>query len=261
MVELVIFDWAGTTVDYGCFAPVQAFIDAFNEKGLEVTLDEVREPMGALKRTHIERMLEMPNINKQFVAKYDRQPNEKDVDEMLAKFTAKLNEGLVASAKLKPFVLDAVKYLRDNNIKIGSTTGYTKAMLDVVAEEAAKEGYTPDCRVTPDDVGGTGRPSPLMVEKILKDFGITDPKNVIKIGDTVSDIEEGLNAGVYSVGVIEGSSIMGLSEEEYLALNDEQKAQEILRTRKVFEDAKADELIMNLSELPDLILRRNDMLK
>lgn len=58
--EAVIFDWAGTTVDYGCFAPVQAFVEVFRHFGIEPTMEEVREPMGMLKRDHIRAMLEMP---------------------------------------------------------------------------------------------------------------------------------------------------------------------------------------------------------
>ena len=49
-IEAIIFDWAGTTVDFGCFAPVQAFLDAFHEAKLEPTMEEVRKPMGMLKR-------------------------------------------------------------------------------------------------------------------------------------------------------------------------------------------------------------------
>ena len=70
--EAVIFDWAGTTVDYGCFAPVSAFVETFASRGIEVTLDEVRAPMGALKRDHIQQMLEMPRVNKLFVNQHQR---------------------------------------------------------------------------------------------------------------------------------------------------------------------------------------------
>ncbi len=50
MIEAVIFDWAGTTVDYGCFAPVKAFMEAFAHHGVPVTMEETRKPMGMLKR-------------------------------------------------------------------------------------------------------------------------------------------------------------------------------------------------------------------
>jgi len=66
IIEAVIFDWAGTTVDYGCFAPVQAFIETFKNEGIEVSFDEVRQPMGALKRDHIRALLEMPRITNLF---------------------------------------------------------------------------------------------------------------------------------------------------------------------------------------------------
>lgn len=49
-IEAVIFDWAGTTVDFGCFAPVQAFVEVFKHFGIEPTMEEVRKPMGMLKK-------------------------------------------------------------------------------------------------------------------------------------------------------------------------------------------------------------------
>ena len=63
MIEGVIFDWAGTTVDYGCFAPVQAFMEAFAHYGVPVTAEETRKPMGMLKRDHIRTMLELSLIH------------------------------------------------------------------------------------------------------------------------------------------------------------------------------------------------------
>lgn len=67
----VIFDWTGTTVDYGCFAPVQAFADSFAEFGVIPTMDEVRAPMGMLKRDHVRTMLQMngfPDCGNRFMA-------------------------------------------------------------------------------------------------------------------------------------------------------------------------------------------------
>lgn len=253
-IEAVIFDWAGTTVDYGCFAPVQAFVESFAQVGIEVTLDEVREPMGALKRTHIERMLAMPRIKNLFEKKYNRPSNELDVDQLLATFTEKLMTELSEHTKVKPKVVEVVNHLRKEGIKIGSTTGYTSQMLKPVAAAAKLQGYAPDTVVTPDDVGGVGRPSPLMLQKNLELLNVSKIENVLKIGDTVSDIEEGKNAGVKSIGVIEGSSIMGLSEAEYNSLTDVEKAVEMNRVRKVYENAGADEVILNLEELVTVLV-------
>lgn len=251
--EAVIFDWAGTTVDYGCFAPVAAFVETFANKGIEVKLDEVRAPMGALKRDHIKQMLEMPRIHELFMEIHERSFNQDDLDEMETLFVTKLMSQLKDHTKVKPYVLDAVNLLRSYEIKIGSTTGYTNEMLAPVARSAKAQGYLPDSIVTPSDTGGIGRPAPNMLEVNLKNLGITNKADVIKIGDTVSDIEEGKNAGVLSVGIIEGSSVMGLSEAEYEALTDDEKSIEIQRVRAIYEAAGADAIILNLSEIGMLL--------
>ena len=72
-IEAVIFDWAGTTVDFGSFAPVQAFIKAFEEFGITPTVDEVRAPMGMLKWNHIHTMMQMPRIQKAWAVTHGRE--------------------------------------------------------------------------------------------------------------------------------------------------------------------------------------------
>ncbi|MGO2314595.1 MAG: phosphonoacetaldehyde hydrolase [Pseudolactococcus laudensis] len=253
MIETVIFDWAGTTVDYECFAPVQAFIKTFKNEGIEVSYEEVRQPMGALKRDHIKILLEMPRIRTLFETVHHRPFSEEDIDDMLAIFTKKLMAEISDHTILKPDVLETVAYLRDKQIKIGTTTGYTAEMFAPVALAAKAQGYEPDVLMTPDDVQGRGRPAPDMIDKNLERLAIQNRQAVIKVGDTVSDILEGKNANVLSVGVIEGSSIMGLTASEYAQLSAEQRQSEINRMRQVFETAGADATILNLGELPRLI--------
>lgn len=251
--EAVIFDWAGTTVDYGCFAPVSAFIETFAKIGIDVSMDEVRAPMGALKRDHIKQMLDMPRIHQLFKEKYMTNYTDDDLDELEKIFTEKLMSQLEHHTTLKPYLIDAIADLRAKNIKIGSTTGYTRHMLAPVVAAAKKQGYTPDATFTPNDTFGLGRPAPAMIEANLEKLGVTDKSNVIKIGDTISDIEEGKNAGVMSIGVIEGSSIMGLSELEYEALTPDEKALEIARVKSIYFAAGADDVILNLSEIKRLL--------
>ena len=163
MIEAVVFDWAGTTVDYGCFAPVQAFMGAFAHFGIEVTMEETRNPMGMLKIEHIRTMLQMERIAKLWADKYGRSANDEDVRAIYEQFEPKLFSILHRYSSPKPFVLDAVAELRRMGMKIGSTTGYTDKMMDIVIPEAAKQGYSPDCCFSPDSVGGKGRPYPYMV--------------------------------------------------------------------------------------------------
>ena len=69
----------------------------------------------------------------------------------------------------------------------------------------------------------------------------------------LSDIKEAVNAGVYAIGVIEGSSLMGYSEEEYQLLSPDEKMMAITKTKQIYVDNGANAVIMNLNELPELI--------
>ena len=81
-IKAVIFDWAGTTVDFGCMAPVQAFVEVFKEFGIEPTMEEVREPMGMLKIDHIRTMLKMGRIRNLWIEKYGKEPEEEDAQKL-----------------------------------------------------------------------------------------------------------------------------------------------------------------------------------
>ncbi|MCL1894091.1 MAG: 2-aminoethylphosphonate--pyruvate transaminase [Holophagaceae bacterium] len=251
-IKGVIFDWAGTTVDFGCFAPLKVFTEIFKNKGIDITIEEARLPMGMLKIDHVRAILSMPRISQLWSEKFGRDYNDGDVAELYSDFEPSLMKILPNYTDVLDGVLLVCKELRERGIKIGSTTGYTKEMMEVVADGATKQGYTPDCLVTADDVG-SGRPYPFMIYRNMQNLGIYPPKCIIKVGDTVSDIKEGVNAGVWSVGVIVGSSEMGLTREEYSQLSDEQKMVLTRKITKTYFDAGADYVINNMAELPALI--------
>ena len=253
MIEGVIFDWAGTTVDYGCFAPVQAFMEAFAHYGVPVTAEETRKPMGMLKRDHIRTMLEMERISQVWERIYGHKADEKDVDAVYAQFEPKLFSILDRFASPKPVAVEVAAQLREMGMKIGSTTGYTDAMMNIVAPQAAKEGYAPDFWISPDGVGGKGRPYPYMIFANMQKLGVTSVRNVVKVGDTISDVKEGVNAGVWTVGVVEGSSELGLSQEEFEALTPQEREAACRKVEESFREAGAQFVIRNLSQLPELI--------
>ena len=252
-IEAVIFDWAGTTVDYGCFAPVKAFMEIFQQYGIEVTVEETRKPMGMLKWDHIKTMLSMPRIAEEWQQVYGRTFNDQDVDQMHDQFTEKLLGILHLYADVKPHVLTCVDELRAKGIKIGSTTGYTDAMMSIVVPKAKEHGYAPDFWISPNSVHNMGRPYPYMIFENMKQLAISDVRNVIKAGDTISDIKEGKQAGVISVGILEGSSEMALTQEEYEALDAKQQQQLCEKLSARYLEAGADYVIQNLSELGSLI--------
>lgn len=252
-IKCVIFDWAGTTVDFGCFAPVNVFIQIFKNAGIDVTNEEARLPMGMLKIDHIREMLKMERIRNEWKFKYKRDFTEEDVNNLYKEFEPALLKSLKDYTDIKPNVLETINTLRERGIKIGSTTGYTDKMMEIVVKEAKKKGYSPDFYITPDSTSSLGRPYPYMIFRNMEELKILSPKEIIKVGDTNSDILEGKNAGVTTVGITVGSSNMGLSKEEYDSLSDSKKREARERVREGFFNIGADHVIDDIREICNLI--------
>ncbi|MCD8820988.1 phosphonoacetaldehyde hydrolase [Staphylococcus gallinarum] len=252
-IKGIIFDWAGTTVDFGCFAPVHVFIDIFNEVGIEVTIDEAREPMGMLKRDHIQSMLEMPRIQKLWKEKYHRTYSEKDLDKLYNRFEVLLMENLRSFTDPLPNVIEVIENLREQGYNIGSTTGYTTEMMEVVKLGAKEKGYEPDYIVTADDVGGYGRPYPYMIYENMRKFELNSINELVKVGDTISDIKEAINGGITAIGVIKGSSVVGLSEKGWNNLKKDEKNKIIEEARDKFIKNGANYVLEDITELPNLL--------
>lgn len=252
-ISCVVMDWAGTAVDYGCFAPLNAFLQVFaGEKGIDITYRQAREPMGLLKIDHIKAILNMPEVNEKFRARYHRNWTTEDVNGMYRSFEKHLFASLKDFTTPIPGVIETLQILRADGIKIGSTTGYTQAMMDIVRPEAAAKGYTVDNLVTPDKLPA-GRPAPYMIYKNMIDLAIPSADEVVKVGDTIADIKEGVNAKVWSVGIITGSNEMGLTEKEYEQLPDAARKEMKHAVRERMLAAGAHFVLDDITELPACI--------
>ncbi|MFW5787830.1 MAG: phosphonoacetaldehyde hydrolase [Halanaerobiales bacterium] len=251
-IKAVIFDWAGTMVDYGCFAPLDVFISVFKNRGIDLTIKEARRPMGLKKIDHIKKILKMKRINKLWQKKYSEEPDEQDVINIYQEFKKKLLKILPDYSRPIPGALQLVDFLKSNDIKIGSSTGYTSDMMKVLVPAAARKGYQVDCLVTSSDVPG-GRPYPWMCYQNALKLQIYPMYRIVKVGDTVNDIKAGINAGVWSVGVILGSSELGLSKEEVENSDPNRLKDKVAEVRKKYKEAGAHYVIDTISDLEDII--------
>ena len=253
-VKGVILDWAGTVVDFGCFAPLGVFQEIFRFRNIDITLEEARAPMGMLKIDHIRAILSMERVSKLWKEKHGHPHTEKDVEILYKEFEPALIKILPNHAEVLDGVIEVCDELRSDGIKIGSTTGYTASMMKVLVPCAKENGYEPDLLVTAEEVPA-GRPCPWMIFKNMEKMEIYPPRCVVKVGDTVTDIVEGLNAGVWSVGIIVGSSEMGLTREEYFDLGKEERIKIHRKTGKKYYQAGAHYVIETMKDLPDLIVK------
>ena len=251
-IECVIMDWAGTAVDYGCFAPVAAFVECFNAMGLTVTPAETRAHMGLTKIEEVRALFAIDRVKAEFAAKYGRKYGEEDVKRCYEGFEKALFATLENFSTPIPGVVQTIASLRADGLKIGSTTGYTQAMMDVVMPAAKRLGYTTDCCVTSDGLPA-GRPKPYMMYQNMCRLAIESPRRVVKFGDTIADIREGKNAGAWSVGVIMGSNEMGLTQDETSALTKAELKGRMDNVRRRMYAAGADFVVDDITELPALI--------
>ncbi|MCJ8341228.1 MAG: phosphonoacetaldehyde hydrolase [Pseudomonadales bacterium] len=217
-------DWAGTTVDFGSTAPIRGFQALFAKRGIVITEAETREPMGCEKRQHIEQLLQMPRIKQAWLDKYGQQANADDVDELYRQFVPMQIAAISQSSELIPGLLSLLAWAELKSIKIGANTGYSKAMVVGLLDSAAKQGYQPQSNVCATEVT-KGRPYPYMCMTNAMQMGVMKLASCVKIDDTVPGIEEGRNAGMWTIAVtVSGNEVgLSLSQWQQLDLSAQQK--------------------------------------
>jgi phosphonoacetaldehyde hydrolase len=216
-LQAVILDWAGTTIDFGCCAPAVAFVDTFARQGVALTVEQARGPMGTAKRRHIELLLELEPVAQRWRERHGRAPEPADVDQLYADFVPIQLSLLARFAELIPGTREAAAAFRRRGLRIGTTTGYSAEMMEVVREQARRQGFVPDAIVCPEEVPA-GRPHPWMCLRAAMQLGVYPAASVVKIGDTGPDMGEGRNAGMWTIGVAATGNETGLTREQLAAL-------------------------------------------
>jgi phosphonoacetaldehyde hydrolase len=251
-LKAVILDWAGTTMDYGCYAPAVVFVQVFERQGVPITIAEAREPMGAHKKVHIRSISKMDAVAQRWEDTHGRRPKEDDVDAMFEDFVPLQLACLADYADLIPGCLEAVADFRQRGLKIGSTTGYTGEMMSLLLAEAKKRGYEPDASVCATDVPA-GRPYPYMCLKNAIDLQVYPVEAVVKVGDTLPDIDEGLNAGMWTIGLAKTGNEIGLNEEEIAALEPEVYEAKLARAYKRLHQTGAHYVVDSVGDVPPIL--------
>jgi phosphonoacetaldehyde hydrolase len=251
-LQAVIFDWAGTTIDYGCFAPVAVFVEVFRRQGVEINTFEARAPMGLQKRDHIQAISQINAVAERWQAVHQRTVTEADLDRMYADSVVVQSERVAAHADLIPGTLETVAWCRAHGLKIGSTTGYSRAVMDVLQPLARAAGYAPDAVIVP-DAAPAGRPAPWMMYLNTMQLNVYPMATVVKVGDTVPDMEEGRNAGVWTIGVSMTGNELGLSAAEVEELAPSELDAYLQPIDARLRAAGAHDVVRSVADLPHVL--------
>jgi phosphonoacetaldehyde hydrolase len=251
-LKAVILDWAGTTVDYGSRAPAMVFVEVFQRYGVPITLSEAREPMGMAKKDHIRTITQMPAVIERWQAVHGQPPTKANVEAMYETFVPLQLEALIHYANLIPGTREAVTEFRRRGLKIGSNTGYNYDMTQLLLAEARRQGYEPDSTVCASEVPA-GRPEPWMALRNAMELRVYPLEAIVKVDDTVPGIEEGLNAGMWTIGLAKTGNEIGLSEAEVTALEPEALQARLRPAYQRFYQAGAHYVVDEIGHVPAVL--------
>lgn len=245
--DLVILDWAGTMVDFGCEAPVRALLEAFAAEGVVIDAASARRDMGKSKADHVRALLRIPAVAAAWCAARGRSANDSDVGLLMSRLGPLMRAHAAEAATLIPGARETVEQLRALGLKMASSTGYTREMMEPVLARAAAQGYVPDHVVCAGETPA-GRPTPLMIYKACAELGVWPLSRVIKVDDAEVGIAEGKSAGAFTVGVTSGNTV-GLSLEAWRALSPEDRQAHLETSERVLKAAGADLVIESIADL------------
>lgn len=252
-LQAVIFDWAGTLVDFGSLAPTQIFVEAFASFGISITLAQARGPMGLSKWDHIHQLLKDESIAAQWQTKFGRAPGNEDVDAIYARFMpmqiAKVGE---FSAPIAGAV-QTLQWLRANGLKVGSCSGYPREVLKQLLPQAEAAGLKPDYVVAGDELEAGGRPGPYMALANVLALGIGDVRACVKVDDTVPGIEEGLRAGMWTVGLSLSGNEVGYSVQEFAKASKGEVDARVAVAEAKLKNAGAHYVVRSVADLPAVL--------
>ena len=248
-LKAVVFDWAGTMIDFGSRAPVLALCKVFAANGVELEESEARADMGLAKWDHIAAILRQPRVREAWTAQHGAEPDAAAVGRLFGAITPMMREAANECAVLIPGAAEVVRALRVAGVKIGSCTGYTREMMAGILPAAEVQGYAPDVLVCAGDTA-QGRPSPLMLWKNLVELGAWPATACVKVDDAAVGIAEGRGAGVWTIGVAASGNSVGLSAEAFAALAPDDRSARIAAARTELEAAGAHLVINTVADLP-----------
>lgn len=251
-LQAAILDWAGTVVDFGSFAPTRIFVEAFATFDIELSLEEARGPMGMGKWDHIRSLCNQPQIAARFEQRFARRPSDADVTAIYERFMPLQIVNVGKHSALIPGALAAIEHLRQAGLKIGTTSGYPRQVMDHVVAMAAVAGYQPDHVVAADDLL-TGRPGPAQALANVIALGIGDVAACVKVDDTLPGILEGRSAGMWTVGLRFSGNFLGLDCPAFETLTPSELEQHRQRIDAQFTPARPHYLADTIADLPALI--------
>ncbi len=245
----VVFDWAGTIVDFGSLAPMGAFVRLFANHGIGISIAQARLPMGLPKLAHIEALGAMPAIATQWQMVKGRSFSPQDAQALLQEFVPMSAASALAHSDFIPGFLDSYAWLQQQGMGVATTTGYTRFIMEPLIALAAQGGFTPARTICCDDVAHS-RPSPLGMQECMATLGLSGQgARVVKVDDTLPGLQEGLNAACWTVAVAASGNALGWSWDQWVNASEDEREHALVDARATLRAGGAHEVIDSVADL------------
>jgi phosphonoacetaldehyde hydrolase len=226
-----------------------AFVRLFANHGIAISIAQARVPMGLPKLAHIEALGAMPEIAAQWQLCKGRSFSAQDAAALLHEFVPMSAASAMEHSDFIPGFLDSYAWLQAQNIGVATTTGYTRFIMTPLLARAAQAGFVPVRTICCDDVA-LSRPSPLGMQACMESLGLDGQSAaVLKVDDTAPGLQEGLNAGCWTVGVAASGNALGWSWDEWVQASEDERGHALVDARSTLFDAGAHEVVDSVADL------------
>ncbi|OBA05372.1 phosphonoacetaldehyde hydrolase [Paenibacillus polymyxa] len=258
MIQAVIFNLESTLLDPGGRGLIQGMRDIFRWKGIHLTEEQVSHGRGLPIRDHIASVLGLAEVRRKWLECFGVHPGRVDIEHIYLELVPVLRS-LIQGAETAAGIDRALQELQDRNIQSGATASCPMEMLSHVFTPV-QSPYTLDCMVTPCEVS-QGRPYPWMIYEIAHRLQVFPLSDIVKVGDTAVDMQEGRNAGVWTIGVL-NHNVGDLTTDHTTSCETDDRVAEERRRQNIYGLKRAGaHLVMNsVADLPR-ILREIEMLQ
>jgi phosphonoacetaldehyde hydrolase len=260
-VVAVLFDWAGTMIDFGSRAPVIAMENVLAHANVPVDEVTIRRYMGMAKREHVSAILSERAVAQRWRDAYGADWTTADVDRLMVALEPAMQASAVSCSAMIPGAVDVFQTLLAQGIKVGSTTGYTQTMMVPILKAAAQQGYDPAVTIC---AGMTpqGRPAPLMLWRAMAELGAWPSHLCVAVDDAPGGISAGVHAGLWTVGIAGSGNGLGLCAANFDALDAVERRRRMDPVVAEFATARADFIIDTVADLPRVLpILEDDLVK
>ncbi|MCB9638670.1 MAG: phosphonoacetaldehyde hydrolase [Myxococcales bacterium] len=224
-VKAVVLDLEGTSIDHGGLGLAKALIELFQRYQVSLPMDRAHTPHALLKEVHLQRLFQTPSIAEQWRKQHQSLPDGAKLQSLVDELQQIQLSHTTQTAQLLPGVASSVQKWQQAGILISAVSSETEVITQAHIQHAATQGFQPDCAISIDQIPSTQptAPAPWLIAQSAMLLEVYPWESIVSIGDTVDDIEAGLNAGVWTVGIVQTGREMGLTAQEFQAMPSEQR--------------------------------------